>query len=81
MSDCFLSERQKDLLRSIVPGFKDGTVKTTWQVQYVDEEDIVIWGLDDVELFQNHWYRKATDSDFDEFVICGFFVQKIGVQV
>ncbi|MBZ0298504.1 MAG: hypothetical protein K8J31_02135 [Anaerolineae bacterium] len=76
MPDCYLTDRQKDLLRSLVPGLEDGTVATEWSYAYGGGEILGIFGLDDQgELWRNVW-KGVTRADFDEFVACGFFRMK-----
>jgi hypothetical protein len=76
MARCSLSDRQKDLLRSIAPGLKDGTVDTEWSIFTGDDRIIAIMGLDrDGKLWQEMWEDKVRFSDFAAFERCGFFQQ------
>jgi len=77
MADCYLTDRQKDLLRSLVPGLQDGMVKTDWMIVTDRGRPTGIFGLEDDELFRNIW-KEATEADFDTFVDCGFFRWKGG---
>ncbi len=76
MADCYLTARQKDMIRSLVSGLQDGTVKTEWSTAYGGGEIMGIFGLDDQgELWRGVWHG-VTWADFDEFVSCGYFRQK-----
>lgn len=71
-----LSDRQKNLLRSIVPGLKAGTVKTEWIVLYGDNRIMDIFGLDGTgTLWREVWSENLENADFDVFVSCGFFIE------
>jgi len=74
VAQCILSERQKGLLRSIVPGLKDGSVETEWVV-YWTLRSIRIRGLSD-EIWTNVWKDKIKPADFDVFAECGYFIEK-----
>jgi hypothetical protein len=75
-----LTTRQKRLLRSIVPGLLNGTVRTRWLVLIepdVDTLELVvknISGLDD-ETWGENWKDKVQPADFDIFVQYGFFIR------
>ena len=65
-----LTDRQKEMLRSIVPGLQDGTVKTEWKV-YFFGEGVAVDGLED-DLLNNQW-ADIKEADFDDFVEATLF--------
>jgi hypothetical protein len=68
-----LTDRQKNLLRSIAPGLQDGTVSPEWTISTGDNRIGMIHGLDrDGSLWREVW-RGVKESDFDAFVRCGLF--------
>jgi predicted nucleotide-binding protein len=73
MPSCLLTDKQKELLRSIVPGLKDGTVDTHWIIAYGDDSIMAIFGLDDDGSLWRTYWENVKYSDFDKFVKCGFF--------
>lgn len=74
-----LTERQKDLIRSLAPGLRDGTVETEWTVARsigtpAKGIPITILRLSN-DLLLSGW-KDVKTADFDAFVQCGFFNQK-----
>lgn len=76
MADCSLTARQKDMIRSLVSGLKDGTVETEWIIAYGGGKIEAIFGLDDQGVLWRSVWDGVTWADFDEFVGCGYFRQK-----
>lgn len=76
MANCALSERQKNLLHSIVPGLKDGTIQTEWMASYyIGYDGMTIEELEDQKNLQKFWRENASQADFSAFEACGFFRQ------
>jgi hypothetical protein len=77
MADCYLTERQKELLRSLVPGLNSGTIKDEW-IYFSDRGRIRgIQGLEEA-VWQQAWAGEVTLADFDAFTDCQFFRHKNG---
>lgn len=78
MPECYLSTRQKDLLRSLIPGLEIGTVSTEWMVM---ADRGVITGIKGMEenLFSESWF-SVTEADLRDFVECGFLRQVSGAR-
>lgn len=74
MVEQLLSDRQKDLLRSIVPGLQNGTVKTDWYILFQGSDIAAMVGVDN-EL-SKLWKREARPADFVVFERCGFFIEQ-----
>ncbi len=74
MAEYSLTEKQKDMLRSIVPSLEDETLNKEWI--YGDDRGEIkfIKGLNP-QLWEMNW-QGVTKADFDDFVDCGFFRQK-----
>ena len=70
MPDCFLTERQKEMLRALLPGLKDGTVKTEWIIFGGSGIVGVDWGSFSASVWRNVW-RGVSEDDFNAFVACG----------
>lgn len=70
-----LTERQKDLLRSIVPGLQDGTIADLWGFAFGLGGKLSILSLNNKPDLIEIW-RDATQSDIDTFVENGFFRDK-----
>jgi hypothetical protein len=71
-----LTERQKDLLRSIAPALEadDGNIKTEWGLVYGDNRIMGIMGLEgDIH---NYWFKNAQISDFNVFAQQGLFIER-----
>ncbi len=68
-----LTDRQKEMLRSIAPGLRkpDGTVKTDWKIVNDRGEIIDIIGLDDK--LRGEFWTTASVADLDDFVDCRLF--------
>jgi hypothetical protein len=76
--DCYLTERQKALLRSIAKGLKTGDVKNTWDdILYVNGQVKHIIGIK-YDTFLLNELRGINKADFASFVECGFF-REIGI--
>jgi predicted nucleotide-binding protein len=77
MTPCRLNEKQEMLLRSIVPGLKDGTVQNEWSNIFTGGGKITgIVGLDrEGRLWREHWAGNVTFADFEKFVKCGYFIK------
>jgi predicted nucleotide-binding protein len=61
------------MIRCLVPGLKDGSVKDEWIVSEIVGEDITeIFDLDTSDTRYNIW-RRVRRPDFDDFVECGLF--------
>jgi hypothetical protein len=65
-----LTDRQKDLIRSLAPGLRDGTIRTEWIIFYGDGKILGVGGMS-VEVW-NTW-DGVKYADFDVFVNCDFF--------
>lgn len=81
MADCYLTDRQKDLLRSLVPGLQDGTVASEWLCGHEllssgPMRPFVFEGIPD-ELKEAFW-DEINQSDFDNFEDCGFIRRREG---
>ncbi len=73
VADCSLTPRQKNLLRSIVPGLKDRTVDAEWYFQIGDLGINGIIGLPR-EIWDKVWKDEdVKGADFRAFERCGFF--------
>ena len=59
----YLTERQKTMLRAIVPGLKAGTIQTRWHILYGDDAIMAINGFDG----RNRIWPDVTESDLDDF--------------
>jgi hypothetical protein len=62
-----LTEKQKRLLRSIVPGLKDGRVKPEWRLLYGDDRIMAIFGLDDDGSLWREVWNEVSYADFEMF--------------
>ncbi len=68
-----LTERQKNMLRSLVPGLKSGQVESEWIIVYGDDRILGIFGLDDDgQLWRDTW-DGVKYSDLEVFERYGFF--------
>lgn len=67
-----LTDRQKEMLRSIAPGLKDGSVKTEWVYLTGSGRIISILGLSNAKLQTEIW-NNVTEADFDDFSEVGLF--------
>lgn len=68
-----LTDRQKNMLRSIVPGIKSGQVESEWIIITGDDRILGIFGLDaDGQLWRDTW-DGVDYSDLEVFEDCGFF--------
>ena len=71
--DCYLTERQNNLIKSLVEGLENGTVKDEWILSTGGDSIRHIFGLnDDGNLWRDVW-KGVTYGDFDAFVDCGLF--------
>lgn len=66
-----LTDRQKEILRSLVSGLKQNTIATEWILFYDRGNIQSIRGIDQT-LWDTVW-DGVKPSDFDKFVKCGFF--------
>jgi hypothetical protein len=76
MTQFRLTEKQKDLLRSIAPALEadDGSVETEWVLVFGDNRIMSIFGLQgDIH---NYWFDNAKTSDFRVFTQHGLFIQE-----
>lgn len=67
-----LTERQKNLLRSLVPGLKSGQVESEWIIVYGDDRILGIFGLDDDGQLWRATWDGVDYSDLEVFEDCGF---------
>jgi hypothetical protein len=74
MARCSLTDRQKDLLRSIVPGLKAGIVESNWHFQIGDNGINGIIGLPR-DLMRVWIDAKVDIADFRAFERCDLFEQ------
>lgn len=66
-----LSDKQKQLLRVLVPGLKSGEIGRTWAVALGAHNTVI---FDDRHInFRSLDWHKADRADFDQFVSQGFF--------
>lgn len=72
MSSYQLTEKQKKLLRSVVPGLKDGTVKTEWTLLTGDDRILEIFGFNDEGVLWREGWDKVSHADFEVFERNGF---------
>lgn len=74
-----LTDVQKYMLRSLVPGLRDGSVKTRWGISLNNNKIQRISGITgfshDPRLWRYVW-SEAKLSDFESFIQCGFFEEK-----
>ncbi len=70
MDNCALTDRQKDMLRALVPGFKDGTVDSEWHLLTGDGGIMDAFGSG--ELLHKSVWKDVTFADFAVFERCGF---------
>jgi hypothetical protein len=68
-----LTDRQKNMIRSLVPGLENGDVKTEWLIVRGDNCIQGIFGLDDDGTLRREVWNDVRDSDFSAFEECGFF--------
>ncbi len=71
MTNYRLTDRQKDMIRALVPGLQDGTIKTGWTVAHGDGRIVAIGGFRNAEIQNNQW-SDVNDGDLAAFVNCGF---------
>ncbi|HVO68411.1 MAG TPA: hypothetical protein VMT24_00110, partial [Aggregatilineaceae bacterium] len=72
-----LSERQKNLLRSIAPGLQDRTVATEWRLVITEDGRFLVFGVNrEGTAWQQDWTGKASRADFDVFVQGSFFISR-----
>jgi len=68
-----LTEQQKNLLRSLVPGLRSGQVKSDWAIVSGNDRILGIFGLDDDgQLWRDTW-DGVKYSDLEVFEGYGFF--------
>ncbi|HLU10456.1 MAG TPA: hypothetical protein VK003_12375 [Oceanobacillus sp.] len=66
-----LSDKQKQLLRALVPGLKSGAIGTNWTVALGARNTAI---FDDRHInFRSLGWHLAERADFDQFVSQGFF--------
>lgn len=66
-----LSDRQKQLLRALVPGLKSGNIGLNWAVVLGAHNTAI---FDDRHInFRSIGWHLAERADFDQFVAQGFF--------
>jgi len=68
-----LTERQKNLLRSIVPGLKNGNISSQWTLTYNNAHISSIQGLGTEGSLWREIRDNITDTDLDLFEKCSFF--------
>lgn len=77
MAKYLLTDKQKDLLRSLVPGLEEGTLETTWGLVPAFGGNMQIPALrDKPELYQ--LWKEVKQADLDSFEEYGFFRHKGG---
>ncbi len=69
-----LNDKQKELLKSLVPGLKDGSMKTEWTLTHGNDGIGHIFGLTDPDgsLWRKVW-KGVSRADFNVFEKYGFF--------
>jgi hypothetical protein len=77
MAKYLLTERQKDLLRSLVPGLQDNTLETLWGFVSTFGSGLQTPALRDKPELYSLW-KSVTQADIDTFAEYGFFRHKGG---
>jgi predicted nucleotide-binding protein len=70
----YLTDKQKNLLRSVVPGLRKGIISEEWVLLISGSGIMDIAGLNDLNLWMSTWCQ-ATLADFAVFVKHEFFLQ------
>ena len=70
-----LTDRQKDMIRSLAPGLRDGKVDTDWTIMHGEDRIFSIYGLDNNGKLWREVWDGVKDSDFVAFGRCGFVDQ------
>lgn len=71
MAEYKLNDKQRQLLRALVPGLKQAKIELEWQVMH-GARFTAIFGNGKINLRLLGWHQ-ADHGDFDQFVDQGFF--------
>lgn len=82
MIDCYLTERQKQMLSILIDGLENGYVRTDWKINYIAAVERIhsIVGLNEDEKLNaeaEQVWLTSTYDDFNSFIECGFMEEPI----